>query len=429
MVGDLVEPSNMEKIKSLEELITAYRERLWKYDRLDREVKNSNLPEKLLAWIKEKIRNTLKGVNSLWMEFYDPREHEKTDQAGLIKRILEQDGKQAVIVADAFRYELAASMERKGIKKEMNSVIAMTPTITPIGMGALFSSGNVRKEHDGKNFFVVDEETGKRISNVDSREENIKRMIDGVKIYPLSKKIPPKLPEKVIFMSREVDEAGHGELIDFISNIVEKISETVKTLVNKGYMVHLVSDHGFCLLSEEDATFERKSDSFFSSGRYKLLNKAPSDLKYEKIGNDFVAYANCGKSFEKNGEFFHGGVSVEEVLIPHVVFKKEKEMKKKVRVSIYKKEELKILRKKRIEVSLIAAQGLFESEPRSVYVEVKKKRFDLKKPIIEGEIIKVPISFEASEKEKFEIALYDAEDGTKQDSVKVEYLPLREEFF
>ena len=423
----IFEKRDLSKIDSLEGIIKAYQDFIWKFDRLDRMLKESHLPEELARWARGEISKVLNEMNMVWMEFYDPMIYEKTEQAGLIKRILESESKQAVIVADAFRYELAASIDlkRAGIEKQINAVIAMTPTVTPIGMGALFSSGNVKKEYDGKNFFIVEKEMDKKVSDVKVREENVKRMIDGVGVYRLNKRIPSKLAQKAIFISRDVDEAGHGGLIELFSNIVEEISEKIKELVKRGYTVHLVSDHGFCLLND-DRISEEKDDAFHSSGRYKMVNKAPQNAKYEEVGSNFVVYADYGNTFEKNGIFFHGGISIGEVLIPHAIFRKNDSVTK-VKVSIENKEMLKVLRKQKVKV--VVGSNNFFVEPRMIYVEVKGKKFYSKKAIHVDESFTIVVSFEAENGEKFKIDLYDADDGTHLDSVEVTYLPLRQELF
>gem|GEM_PF-705334 len=424
----IYERKDLSKIDSLDGIINAYRDFIWKFDRLDRILEKSHLPSKLIELVKKEIDVTLRETNSVWSRFYDLKEHEITEQAGLIREILDKDGKQAVIVADALRYELAASIEFESpkIEKKIDAIIAMTPTITPIGMGALFSSGKVKKEYDGNNFFIVDNETGKKISDVKSREENIKGLIKGVEIYSLGK-IPSKMGEKLILISRDVDEAGHGDLLKFISEILNEISQIVKGLVQKEYTVHIVSDHGFFLLKDGDTLSERKDDAFYSSGRYKFSSKRDENLKYEKVGENYINYAGYGNNFEKNGTFCHGGASIQEVLIPHVTFKEKKDMMK-LQVSIVEKEKLKILRNKRADV-IVASNSLLDGEPRNVYVEVKNERFDSKKIIQKDEELQIPISFEASDGEKFKIVLRDSDDGTYLDSVDVTYLPIREDLF
>ena len=427
-LGVIYERKDLSKIDSLDGIIDYYRDFIWKFDRLDRILEISHLPSKLVEWAKNEIDKVLRETDSVWSRFYDPGK--PAEQAGLIQRIFKEDGKQAVVVVDALRYELAASidLERFGIEKKIDAIVAMTPTVTPIGMGALFSSGCVKKEQDGNGFFIVDSETGKRISDVKSREENIQRLVNGVEIYPLGK-IPSKPKEKLILTSRDVDEAGHNDLLKFISEkILDEISKTIKELIRKGYTVHVVSDHGFCLLRDEDTLSERKDDSFYSSGRYKLSSKRDEDLKSEKIGENCIDYAGYGKSFEKNGSFYHGGISIQEVLIPHAIFKEKSDMVK-LQVSIFEKEKLKILRKKRANVVISASNIFLDVKPRKVYVEVKNERFDSKKNIKNGEQLQIPISFEASDGEEFKIVLRDSDDGTYLDSVKVTYRPIREDLF
>ncbi|MGC9213376.1 MAG: PglZ domain-containing protein [Athalassotoga sp.] len=425
----IFEKKDLSTINSIDELIKAYSDFVWKFDRLDRILEISNLPQEIIEWARDEIDSTLKETNLIWSRLYDPKTYEITEQAGLIRKILQEEGKQAVIVADALRYELGSSIEieSEGIEKQISPIIAMTPTVTPIGMGALFSSGNVKKENEGKDFFIVEVETGKRISDVKSREENIKRIVSGVGIYTLGKKIPSKLPEKLILTSRDLDAAGHNDLLKFISGeILNEIAKSAKALVLKGYTVHIVSDHGFCLVREEKKSIEIKEDSFDIAGRYKLLNKRPEDAKYEKVGEFFIEYAEYNASFDKSGKFYHGGISIQEVIIPHVIFKNKN--KAKLHVSIYGKEQLEILRKKRANVVVIG-DYTFDEESRRVYIEVKKERFYAPKPVKNDEKVEIPISFEAQLEEHFTIDLYDADDGSHLDSVNVVYRPIREDLF
>ena len=94
-------------------------------------------------------------------------------------------------MVDALRYELSCELSLKRKANIQNKpILAVTPTETPVGMGSLFSSGEIEKILKDKRVFIVDKKTGKTLDNVSNREENLKELLPGVEIIQLGSELP-----------------------------------------------------------------------------------------------------------------------------------------------------------------------------------------------------------------------------------------------
>jgi hypothetical protein len=112
-------------------------------------------------------------ISNHWTNYYDPAV--TPTQVGLLERILKGEGKRAVIVVDALRYELARDLKLKvKAKIEHGALLAATPTETPVGMGALYSSGDIEKILKDNRVIVRDRKTGRTLDSVRAERKTSK---------------------------------------------------------------------------------------------------------------------------------------------------------------------------------------------------------------------------------------------------------------
>ncbi len=419
----LASEPDLTGIHSLDTFLSVYASNLWRYDALDRKLRFSPLPEPLRAWALERVSRVNKMVSNHWNTHYEPGA--PSEQAGLLYRVLREEGKRAAIVADAFRFELACELAaRSRAKIERIALPAVTPTETTVGMAALFSSGEIEKIEKGQRVYITDRKTGRVLDSVAKREENLMALVPGVEIVALDAKLPNA--EKIVFKTREIDSLGHENMIGFFEQTLAKLSQVTDALLKAGYTVHITSDHGFYLPVRSETQKQDGSGSYASGTRYSLGTAKPENGKYESIEGSYIHYAREGSVFENYGGFFHhGGIAHQEVVIPHLALTPlPDEMRWDVKIA--NKGRLEIVQKDVLDVLLDPVTQMFGSPPR-VYIQCLNERTDVDQPV--GAPIPVKLRIAAKSGDTFKIEVRDSEDGSLLDSVKCQYLPSRERLF
>ena len=186
------------------------------------------------------------------------------------------------------------------------------------------------------------------------------------------------------------------------------------------------SDHGFYLPVPGETVKQDKTLSYSSGVRYSLNSTKPDEGKYEQAGSSFILYANSGNVFKDyGGHFWHGGITHQEVVIPHIVITPIVGEKRK-RVKIGNKDRLKVVQKDHFEVFLFTEIDLFGIAPR-VYIQCLGEKFEVGEPVEDQ--ISQTVKISAKSGDTFKIEVRDLEDGTLMDWVECEYLPTRERIF
>jgi hypothetical protein len=419
----LADEPDLTGIHSLGTFLSVYAINLWRYDALDRKLRFSRLPEPLRKWALEKVSRVNKMISNHWNTHYKPGA--LSDQVGLLYRILREEGKRAVIVADALRFEMACELKvRNRVKFERIPLLAVTPTETAVGMAALFSSGEIEKTEKGHRVYITDRITGRVLDNVSKREENLKELVPGVEIVELDAKDPNA--EKIVIKTREIDSLGHDNMIEFFEQTMAKLTRLMDTLLKSGYTVHITSDHGFYLPVRKEMQKQDGTGTYASGTRYSLGNARPEDGKYESIDGSYIHYAREGNVFENYGGLFqHGGITHQEVVIPYLTLTPAHD-EQRWDVKIANKDLLKIIQKDFTDVLLVPVTQMFGS-PSRVYIQYLNERTDVNQPV--GAPVSVKLKIAAKSGETFRIEVRDSENGSLLDSVKCKYLPSRERLF
>ncbi len=418
----LLEEPDLSGIDSLESFLSVYTDSLWKCDSLDRKLRGSHLPERLRKWARDKLTPLNRVISNHWKSHYEPA---CTKQAGLLQRTLTGEGKRAVVVVDALRYELARELKIKvKAKCEYNALLAATPTETPVGMGALYSSGDIEKVLKDRRVLIRDKKTGRTLDSVTGREENLKELVPGVEIVEMGANLPEA--EKIVIKTGDIDSLGHDDLIKFYDRIVTELSELADGLLKRGYEVHFTSDHGFYLPLEGETVKQDGATSYSSGVRYSLNSTRPEEGKYEQAGSSYILYAGDGNVFKNyGGHFWHGGITHQEVIIPHLVITPVKG-ERRWRVEIGNKDRLKSLQKDRFEITLFPEKELFATAPR-VYIQYLEERIELDEAVEEE--TRQTLKINANSGDVFKIEVRDLEDGSLLDWVECQYLPTRTRLF
>jgi hypothetical protein len=133
-------------------------------------------------------------------------------------------------------------------------------------------------------------------------------------------------PEQKIWMEiGEIDTKGHEEQANMVRRIDElyhQVHETIEGLFEKGVKrIKIVTDHGWLLLPGGLPKTElSKNLTETRWGRCALIKEgATTDLlhlPWQWNPNIYIAYAPGISFFKKNQEYAHGGISIQECLVP-----------------------------------------------------------------------------------------------------------------
>lgn len=252
--------------------------------------------------------------------------------------------RKAILVVDALRFDLAAALRASLGEGELSGYLANVPSETWVGMTSLLPTPDVHLEIKGGKPVLASPAAGGDLSyrayrwklleaagashlGVDSKGN---RKDEIHHLQELAEK-PASLPQMLVLFDRGVDELGHGanyEVILHFEELIATLGRAVRKLKSWGYSeIHVVTDHGFVLLNA-NANIQplelNKSQLVLSAARWGITDagqKLPvASVPFPLDPNWQVALPPGLRSFAEPGRFFHGGATLQEVVIPHLKF-------------------------------------------------------------------------------------------------------------
>ena len=269
----------------------------------------------------------------------------------LEERLWTTHGKRAVLIIDALRYDCAHLISQllHDFSVELDPMRAAIPTVTPMGMTALMplSAAEVSFEIKGNNIHprVNGKDAAARSTRIaflrdfgaDCREIGELEAVSNA---------PSGLAEiLVVFGHEEVDHIGHGSanaLVRHLQIEIERIARLVRKLHRWGYPeVHVVTDHGFILLDEDKLPDEVACNTEWcrvKKERYALV-PAEADLPVASMPFDWDASLRVALPpglafFKAEKSFSHGGVALQELVIPHLVSRSRTTFAKPISIEV-----------------------------------------------------------------------------------------------
>jgi PglZ domain len=264
--------------------------------------------------------------------------------------------KKAVLIVDALRYGLGTRLADELDNAEVDPVIADLPSETWVGMSALVPGYDAELQVEGGHKLVSSAAAGdlcypqyrKKLIAV-AGAGTLPAGADGKPRDQVSDVLdfteqPPGLPPFLVLFDREIDTSGHGmggKVIHHFDLALKSTRRAIRRLQSWGYSeIHVVTDHGFVLLNSSDAVqkMEVDKDAFVDSGsRWGILAKGASVptavVPFALDPQWSVAVPPGIRSFTKpGGEFFHGGATMQEVVIPHILIKTASEQVLRMKV-------------------------------------------------------------------------------------------------
>jgi len=352
----IVENNEIEKSwKTSIEGIRWYETRGWQLD-LSGEtlfVETPDMPQELHR-IRARLRRTyLRTVDSIGRVFSELLENNNSDLMKLptsgeilLTELNKSKEPVALIYLDAFRLDLGARLAElinqgePAIRAKVSTAIAPVPTITPLGMA--FSLPIQREKLNisyDKSFQVTAEGFDGNLTVAEERRKwltssfqvkdflTINEVMDSDKL-----KKSGKSRKIIIIYGNEIDKEGHEgqlELAGATENL-ERYARGIRKLREAGYNRIIVgTDHGFFHWQPETDEIEDikpSGDLLWTSRRamigYNLKHKNAIKLPVPcsnleamvpRSTNAFKTYGGLG--------FFHGGATLQELVIPVVTIK------------------------------------------------------------------------------------------------------------
>lgn len=344
--------------ENIQDIINKYRDdNWWKIDFLYRKIQEQYFEfDDFISLLFKKVDSLyhytyLKTINEEVSKLVDKKIdfNFKTDiQFNFWSKFVKSSNKQtAVIIVDALRYEMGMELFRliEGkISKTITPMISTVPTITEFGMASLLPNGGskLNVEHDKDNFKISDGNFSMPLNNKQERIKYfikqagnlgvVKNLNDIVDEPNNSLKTTFKGKSRILIYSSEIDEAGHIEdaNIQFFPTLINKINFSINKLLDIGIeKILIVADHGFMLTSgledwmkidiqkDMDCIIKRRRFSISKNkinGNY--ITKGSHSVNHN--GNLYFNFPRGINVFSAAGgsKFLHGGISIQELLIP-----------------------------------------------------------------------------------------------------------------
>lgn len=274
------------------------------------------------------------------------------------KKIRNADNKVYVIISDALRYEVAASLNEE-LSREMQGKVSLSsmqgifPTETKFGMAALLPhkelTAELKESENGKKAFKVFVDG---LSSDSNNRENVLKTYNPNSVTVKAKDLMSmnradrselvKGKEVVYIYHDTIDETSHTsetKVFNACEDTIVEIIALVRTIVNdfSGVNIMITSDHGF-LYTYSPLTEESKTDkSEFVhriaeySRRFAILSKGDDPeyllpVKFMNGKTDYYGYAprsdiRIKTSAGSGMNFVHGGISLQEMCVPLIEYK------------------------------------------------------------------------------------------------------------
>ncbi len=225
---------------------------------------------------------------------------------------------------------------------KIEHALSTLPSITPFGMSAILPLGDRQPDvtYSGNKLSIRLD--GLELSTRDGRKAFLTRALtapDGkssvafIDMEDLLQGAAIPKAKMVVVFDNTIDETGEmvtEHLPDLIEKFTGNLRRTLERLHAGGMStVHLVTDHGFLLLSQEAMEGLGHPDvpvaqAHYRSHRYAVLKAGvATDAVFRKtmpLNPDITLGFTRGiRTLVKADEYIHGGISLQECVIPHLV--------------------------------------------------------------------------------------------------------------
>ena len=322
-----------------------------------------DMKKEALQYVENLYKNVyLVGLNDVWIKLIK----EQMKETGRINETVKyqtmffdnyvkkamDDKLTFVIVSDGMRYEVAKDLAIKLQFKlkcdlKLDTIQSTFPAITKYGIPALLPG---KKSVDDKMNVIVD---GMKVSDKESRalilakyvpESAVINYSELIAMNSMAKKEFIKGKKVIYIFHNEIDSSGHdsageSKVFDSCEDTINKLLSLVQTLVNTRSSINVIitSDHGFIYsynkLDETDKISIKSEEIVDAIGEKRcVVCKNPIDSEYlvevkMLINNEddsLIGYAPYQAiRMKSNGgpsNYVHGGLSLQETMVPVLIF-------------------------------------------------------------------------------------------------------------
>jgi len=220
-------------------------------------------------------------------------------------------------------------------------IVAAAPTLTSIGIGSIISGENISIEVTEGGKWLISETHGGKLENLstkESRKQSIRRKYPKTIFFDLQDILNPseltvKDASLIVVFTQELDAGGHesGALrfpLELADQYIESLLDAVRQLRSLGVdEIHLISDHGFIILDDirdaDKISLPKDAEFAYVNHRCIVAKHIPKELGATFVipNSDLLLCVPRKLGIYKapgTNQFFHGGLSIQEVVIPHI---------------------------------------------------------------------------------------------------------------
>ncbi len=360
-LSEVKDSFSLENHNELKGLVDRYTEDYYRVDRYYREfyenyreIKNSEMGV-IFEAIEQEInyfysREYLPELLEKWSELLpgnlDILKRQKEFYAKVIAR---QDTRTAVVISDAFRYEVGVELKEQLSKKlsyksiDISPMFSSLPSITALGMAALLPHDNDIKIEENKVLIkdipantCVNRDKILKLKDENSSAITFKEFFDFKRV---EQENFVKGKKTIYIYHDRIDAIGdkaktEKDTFSACRQTINELTELTRVLSSLGVVnTFVTSDHGFLY---EEINIE-EADKLDLSGNYQTVAKRyaitdkeqnergtvnlPLDLYEDELIGVFPMKAQRIKASGNGLNFVHGGISPQEMLIPVINFK------------------------------------------------------------------------------------------------------------
>lgn len=264
------------------------------------------------------------------------------------EHLKENGGRVAYIMVDALRYELGVALQRQLTEEgtvEIQAAYAQLPSITLVGMAALLPGGKSGLSLTLEDGALLPRLNDVPVANVVQRMSFLRKQYGDrfnealLSNFVHGKSKTPETVDLLVLRSAEIDselEANPEMTLSIIPNTLKLIRVAVHKLRDMGFdRAVIVTDHGFFLNTQAEAgdICAKPAGTWIVNAHDRmLLGDGTSDSNNVVMGADRLgirgdfAQAAFPRSMAPYGGghvYFHGGVSLQETVVPIIIVKLE----------------------------------------------------------------------------------------------------------
>lgn len=277
---------------------------------------------------KSLLKNLIKLIYQPWLENITNKFQALVEEGSSIftNQRATEESESYVLFVDAFRYELAEEfcekLSKLKYKVNLNNSWSAIPSLTPTAKPNVSPIATMVSVNSEIKEFRPQLESGKDLLTAEFRKTlksvNFNHIVTAHDINPNVNSW-----EEI----GDIDTKGHEEQSDMVKRIdelFEQVQESLDVAFEKGVKkIKIVTDHGWLLLP--GGLPKTKINAGLTEtrwGRCALIKEGVSTsflhLPWRWNPAIFIAYAPGISFFKANEEYAHGGISIQECLVPTI---------------------------------------------------------------------------------------------------------------